>query len=284
SYLHRARHSVLFINFGNGFEFAEVDEDGDTEPTGIRNHVNVPMEKVLRDNSDHLFPEFNTHIPDAPLQEDPTRFSRFGRFKQVFENYYVDRQKNQCKLPAYVDLYYPNDHGGGAFDINPAPAGPPWSYKRFVQDNDAALGLTVELISKSPCWKDTVIFVVEDDTQNGFDHVDGHRSIFLAISPWVKHEFVSKTHYSLASIFKTVNLVLGLPPLNQFDAAATDLREMFTSTPDFATYTPPTIQYAVGATRGWITATASIDFSRPDADEVKLRRAIAKSEGIPRRK
>ena len=137
-----------------------------------------------------------------------------------------------CKLPQYVDLYYPNDHGGGARDIN--PDGPDWSFTRFVQDNDAALGLTVELLSNSPCWKDTVIFVVEDDTQNGADHVDGHRSIFLAISPWVKKQYVSKTHTSLASIFKTVDLILGLPPLNQYDAAATDLRDMFTGRPDFS--------------------------------------------------
>ena len=92
--------------------------------------------------------------------------------------------------------------------------------------SDGGFGLTVELLSNSPCWKDTVIFVVEDDTQNGADHVDGHRSIFLAISPWVKKEYVSKTHTSLASIFKTVNLILGLPPLNQYDAAATDLRDL----------------------------------------------------------
>ena len=113
-----------------------------------------------------------------------------------------------------------------------------------MQDNDAALGLTVELISNSPCWKDTVIFVVEDDTQNGADHVDGHRSIFLAISPWVKKQYVSKTHISLASVFKTVNLILGLPPLNQYDAAATDLRDLFTSRPDFSAYNFQPIQYA----------------------------------------
>jgi DNA-binding beta-propeller fold protein YncE len=211
-YMHLARNGKTFVNFGNGFEFAEVDEDFGTEPTGIREHVNVPMEKVVRDNSDHLFPNYNTHIPDSPLPEDPTRFNRFGRFKQIFEAHYVDRQKGVCKLPSYVDLYYPNDHGGGAHDIN--PNGPAWSYTRFVQDNDAALGLTVELISNSPCWKDTVIFVVEDDSQNGLDHVDGYRSIFMAISPWVKREHVTKSHVSLASIFKTVNLILGLPPLN----------------------------------------------------------------------
>src|SRR5262249_35247165 len=210
----------------------------------------------------------------------PTRFNRFGRFRQVFESHYVDRQNGICNLPSYVDLFYPNDHGGGAFDIN--PQGPPWSYRRFVQDNDSALGNTVELVSNSPCWKDTVIFVVEDDPQNGLDHVDGFRSIFLAISPWVKHEYVSKQHTSLSSIFKTVNLILGIPPLNQYDAAATDLRDMFTSTPDFRPYSLMPIMYARTASPEWIAATRTIDFHRPDADEVKLRAAILRSEGLPR--
>lgn len=281
-FLHLFRHGKPFVVFGNGFEFAQVDEDYGTEPTGIREHVNVPMEKVVRDNADHLYPEYNTHIPDSPLPEHPTRFNRFGRFKQVFEAHYVDREKGACKLPSYVDLFYPNDHGGGAYDIN--PAGPPWSYKRFVQDNDAALGLTVELISNSPCWKDTVIFVVEDDPQNGLDHVDGYRSIFLAISPWVKREYVSKQHTSLASVFKTINLILGLPPLNQYDAAATDLRDMFTSTPDFRPYTFTPIVWARQVSPEWLAASRSIDFSRPDADEVELRAAILRSEGLPRRR
>ena len=71
-YLHLARHGKSLINFGNGFEFAQVDEDFGTEPTGIREHVNVPMEKVVRENSDHMYPQYNTAIPDAPLSEDPT--------------------------------------------------------------------------------------------------------------------------------------------------------------------------------------------------------------------
>ncbi len=277
-YLHLARNGKSFVNFGNGFEFAQVDEDYGTEPTGIRQHVNVPMEKVVRDNSDHQYPEYNTAIPDAPLPEDPTRFNRYSRFQQVFESQYVHRKQKVCKLPAYVDLYYPNDHGGGANDIN--PNGASWSYTRFVQDNDTALGLTVELISHSPCWKDTVIFVAEDDTQNGFDHVDGSRSIFMAISPWIKHEYVSKNHLSLSSIFKTINLILGLPPLNQYDAAATDLRDMFTSTPDFTPYQFTPVTYAKGASAAWIAMTKKIDFRHPDADELKLRQAILKSEGL----
>jgi len=157
-----------------------------------------------------------------------------------------------------------------------------WSAKRFVQDNDAALGKTVELISKSPCWKGTVFFVVEDDPQNGPDHVDGCRSVFLAIGPWVKHENVMKQHISLASIFKTVDLILGLPPLNQYDAAATDLRELFTDKPDFTPYNLKNIQFATKVSLEWLALSRDIDFSRPDADEVKLRAAILKSEGLPR--
>jgi hypothetical protein len=280
-YLHLWRNGVPFVNFGNGYEFAIVDEDGGTEPTGIRQHVNVPMEKVLRDNSDHLFPEYNTSIPDAPQVSDPTRFNRFSRFKQVFESHYVDRATGTCSLPGYVDLYYPNDHGGGAFDIN--PGGPAWSYRRFVQDNDAALGMTVELISNSPCWKDTVIFVVEDDTQNGLDHVDGYRSIFLAVGPWVKRQYVTKTHLSLASIFKTVDLIFGIPPLNQYDAAASDLRDLFSNEPDFSPYRAAPILFAKTASPAWIAATKTLDFSRPDADEERLQKAILTSEGLPRR-
>jgi len=277
-YLHLLRNGKSFVNFGNGYEFAILDEDGATEPTGVREHVNVPMEKIVRDHSDHLFPEFNTHIPDAPLAEDPGRFSRFGRFRQVFEAEYVDRAAGECKLPSYVDLYYPNDHGGGANDIN--PGGAPWSFTRFVQDNDAALGLTVDLISHSPCWKDTVIFVVEDDTQNGLDHVDGFRSDFLAISPSVKHEHVSKVHSSLASIFKTVNLIFGLPPLNQGDASATDLRELFTDHPDFTPYDYIPFVEAAAPSATWTELASAIDFSVPDGDEVKLRAAVLRSTGV----
>jgi DNA-binding beta-propeller fold protein YncE len=279
-YAHLLRNGLDFVNFGNGYEFALVDEDGQTEPTGIREHANVPMEKIVRDRTDHLYPEFNTHIPDAPLPEEPDRFNRFGRFKQVFEAHYVDRAAGACKLPSYVDLYYPNDHGGGANDIH--PNGPTWDAQRYFQDNDAALGLTVDLISKSPCWKDTVIFVVEDDTQNGLDHVDGYRSLFLAISPWVKREHVAKGHLSLASIFKTVDLVFGIPPLNQYDAAATDLRELFTSHPDFAPYDFVKPTYVAIGKPSWKRLTRHIDFSKPDRDEVALRRAIQESEGLPR--
>src|SRR5262249_21775529 len=122
------------------------------------------------------------------------------------------------------------------------------------------------------------------DTQNGQDHVDGHLSIFLAISPWVKKQYLSKTHTSLASIFKTVNLILGLPPLNQYDAAATDLRDLFTSRPDFSPYNAQPVQFARLVNPLWLALTKNINFSRPDSDEVALQDAIMKSEGLPRQR
>jgi YVTN family beta-propeller protein len=276
---HLDRNGKSFLNFGEGFEFAIVDEDRLTEPTGIREHVNVPMLKVLRDNSDHLYPQFNTAIPDSPLPEDPDRFNRFGRFKQVFEDRFV--KDGACTMPSFVNIYYPNDHGGGANDINGA-AGPAWDFKRFVQDNDAALGMTIDLLSKSPCWRETVVFVTEDDTQSGLDHVDGYRSLFLAIGPWVKHQYVSHTHISLASIFKTVDLILGMPPLNQYDLAATDLRDLFSTQVDTSVYdfVPPNV---TAPKASWARLTRDVDFQDMDRDEVGLRAAIMRSEGLPRK-
>jgi hypothetical protein len=100
----------------------------------------------------------------------------------------------------------------------------------------------------------------------------------------VKRQYVSKTHLSLASIFKTVYLVLGLPPLNLHDAAATDLRDLFTGTPDFTPYDQQGITYARKANTQWARLTAGIDFAEPDAEEVNLRAAILKSEGIPHKR
>jgi hypothetical protein len=98
----------------------------------------------------------------------------------------------------------------------------------------------------------------------------------------VKREHVGKLHYSLSSIFKTVDLILGIPPLNQYDMAATDLREIFTSTPNYAPYSLSPITVAKNANKTWLAMTKGLNFSSPDADEVRLRMAILKSEGLPR--
>jgi hypothetical protein len=94
---------------------------------------------------------------------------------------------------------------------------------------------------------------------------------------------VVKTHISLASIFKTVDLIFGIGPLNQYDAAATDLRDMFTSEPDFTPYDFVQPVYVAKAKKSWKRLTRGIDFSAPDRDEEQLRRAIARSEGLPHR-
>src|SRR5262245_11982333 len=111
---------------------------------------------------------------------------------------------------------------------------------------------------------------------------DGYRSIFLAIGPWVKREHVAQQHIGLASIFKTRELILGVPPLNQYDAGATDLRDLFTSTPDFTSYEAVSIVFARRANPLWHRLTKNIDFKAPDADEVALRNAILRTEALPR--
>ena len=102
----------------------------------------------------------------------------------------------------------------------------------------------------------------------------------------MKREHVSKTHISLASIFKTVDRILGMAPLNQYDAAATDLRDIFTGRPDFTPYDFVHVDYVAAAKvqKSWKTMTRGIDFRRPDGDEERLRRAIQTSEGLPRKK
>jgi hypothetical protein len=132
-----------------------------------------------------------------------------------------------------------------------------------------------------------VVFVVEDDTQNGYDHVDGHRSIFLAIGPSLRPGYVLKTHASLSSIFKTVDLILGLPPLNLYDAAASDLLELWPDAPGgqgaesyvLAPVTPDTRHAG-----DWARTTSAIRFRQPDQAEVDLRGAIYESEGFSRKK
>src|SRR5207244_6043139 len=117
------------------------------------------------------------------------------------------------EFPNLTYLYLPCDHTSGTKEGLPTP-------KASVADNDLALGQVVEAVSKSRFWKDTVIFVVEDDPQNGFDHVDGHRTVALVISPYTKRKFVDHTCYNQPGMVKSIELVLGLPPRNQMDLAA----------------------------------------------------------------
>jgi hypothetical protein len=150
----------------------------------------------------------------------------------MFEREFIEKWgEGKESMPAVLTLIIPNDHGA-----NERPeAGYPFR-ESYMSDNDLAVGRVVEFLSHTPYWKNMLIVITEDDAQDGVDHVDAHRSILMAISPYIKRNHVSHTHTSFGSIFKTFWNILGLPYLNQYDAAANDLAEMFTEKPDFRPY------------------------------------------------
>src|SRR5260370_17453740 len=106
----------------------------------------------------------------------------------------------------------------------------------MVADNDLALGRIVEAVSKSKFWPETSIFVVEDDPQDGFDHVDAHRTVALVISPYTRRHFVDHTNYNQTGMVKTIELLLGLPPMNQLALPATSMLNCFQSEPTVPAY------------------------------------------------
>jgi YVTN family beta-propeller protein len=133
-------------------------------------------------------------------------------------------------LPDLIILWLPNDHTSGAKSGFPTPAA-------YVADNDLAFGQVVEAVSRSAFWKDTCIFAIEDDPQNGWDHVCGYRTTAYVASPYTKRGAVVSTQYNQTSLLRTMELILGLPPMNQMDATATPMFDCFTNTPDFTPFT-----------------------------------------------
>ncbi|MBI5092041.1 MAG: hypothetical protein HZB26_06300 [Candidatus Hydrogenedentes bacterium] len=214
---HFERGHVTFRNYGLGFEFWPGDEEQSYRYTGIKLPVNYPMPKVLFDNTSRKFATFNMAVPDQ---------FRIDQFEIEFKERWLSGKE---PLPQLITMMLPNDHGSGE---RPADGYPFWA--SYMSDNDLALGRLVEMISHSPFWKDTAIFVTEDDAQGFVDTVDAHRSVCMVISPYAKKNHISHTHSSIASIIKTMFLVLGLAPLNQYDGFASDLSDMFTEKPDNA--------------------------------------------------
>jgi YVTN family beta-propeller protein len=215
---HLHRHNVSFRNWGQGYDLAGDSDDISYVPSGIRLSTNAPTPNVLFDNTSRTYPMFNTAIPDQ---------YRFDQFKREFEERYI---RGHETLPQFLYIWLPNDHTD---DPHPKTG---YAYRAsYVADNDLALGKIMELFSHSPFWKDMAIFVTEDDAQDGVDHVDTHRSLLLVISPHARRG-ISHAHSSMVSILKTIDLIFGIPPLNQFDAATNDLSDMFTSHPDFTPY------------------------------------------------
>jgi len=162
----------------------------------------------LNDVSVHGFPKFDTSVPDV---------YRYEIWKRDFE-------KNG---PANLNMFWlSSDHTGGP------PSGP-----AQVADNDLATGRIIDKISHSPYWKDSAIFVVEDDSQAGVDHVDGHRAPIQIISPWARHGAVDSHYYTQITMIRTIEQILGIKPMNQKDTAATPMRRAFTPEPDLTPFT-----------------------------------------------
>ncbi len=132
-------------------------------------------------------------------------------------------------LPIFSTLRFPNDHTSGMRKGAYSPYA-------AAADNDLAVGRFIEHLSHSPIWKESAVFILEDDAQNGPDHVDAHRSPAYLISPYVKRNFVDHTMYSTSGMLRTIELILGLPPMSQYDAAAMPMFRCFTSVPDTTAY------------------------------------------------
>ena len=171
--------------------------------------------EALKGHFDPKFRGYDLSYPDV---------KRADRFLQELAEF----EKND-NLPNLVILRLPNDHTSGT-----RPGG--LTVSAMVADNDLALGKVVEGLSRSRFWPGLAIFVVEDDAQNGSDHVDAHRTVALAISPWIKKHSVDSTMYSTTSMIRTMGLILGFEPLSQFDAAARPMAASFATRADLAPY------------------------------------------------
>ncbi|MFY9559279.1 MAG: phosphoesterase [Terriglobales bacterium] len=165
-----------------------------------------PTKAALREHYDPLFPDFNTDYPDQ---------LRADEFLREFDEF-VKARGTAKELPQFTLLYLPDDHTGGTRPGKPTP-------QASVADNDLAVGRVVEAVSHSTYWDDTAIFIIEDDAQDGADHVDAHRSTAYVISkyaPRTERPFVDSHFYTTVSMVHTMEELLGLPPMNLFDAHA----------------------------------------------------------------
>jgi len=231
-----------------------VENGGDpaqlTAPGLVGNYGSVIPS--LNNIADHQSPPFDTSIPDI---------YRYEIWKQDFE-------KNG---PSNLNMMWlSSDHTGGTADP-----------EAQVADGDLAVGDIVDTISHSKYWKNSVIFVVEDDSQAGADHVDGHRAPVQVISPWAQHGKVVNTYYSQISMVRTIEQILGAQPLNEKVAAATPMFGAFTSKPDFTPFNAVANQ--VPLTEGVATApSCGVDtLGKTGAAATALKQAEAKKTAVP---
>jgi len=215
--------------------YGEFADDGKPNIPALENHVCT------------YFEGYNLAIRDTV---------RFYQWKRDFDSLLALNA-----VPQFNTVRFGNDHTEGQRTGRPTPFA-------HVADNDLAVGMFVEYLSQSPIWKECAVFIVEDDAQNGSDHVDAHRTTAYVAGPFVKRGFVDHTMYSTSSMLRTMELILGLPPMSQYDAAATPMWNSFTAKPDYKTFVslPANVDLNERNTRNTASARLSntFDFRKED--------------------
>ena len=178
-----------------------------------------------------LAPGLVGHVAPNYLSWGARDTENAAEFIREFEGYVAnyDHADQEKRLPNYVVLALPEDHTKGGTPGQP-------TIQAAVASNDLGLGMIVEAVSNSPYWPETAIFVIEDDAQNGSDHVDARRTIGFVISPYTRRKSVDSTFYTTSSMLRTMQLLLGLPPMSQFDASANPMYRSFTNVADNTPY------------------------------------------------
>jgi hypothetical protein len=191
----------------------------------------------------------------------------------IFIREFKDMERSGT-VPSFMVMALSEDHTTGT---RPGAFTP----KAAVASNDLGVGKIVEAISSSSLWKEFAIFIIEDDAQNGPDHVDAHRTVGLVVSPYTRNSGLDHTHYTTTSMLRTMELILGAEPMTQFDAAATPMYRAFHAKPDPTPYKALTPATDLQARNPQVIQPAllrDIDFSEPDqlslAQEIALNQAI----------
>jgi hypothetical protein len=230
----------------------------------------IPAIAELREHSDLKFASFNVEYPDQ---------LRVDEFLSEFDGFVKARGQGKDKeLPQLITMHLPNDHTGGTRPGRPTPSA-------NVADNDLAVGRIVEAVSHSPYWDDTAIFVLEDDAQDGADHVDAHRSLALVISKYAPgsdtHPFVEHDFHTTVSVMHTIETLLGLPPMNLNDGYSPVMANEFAGAGDQPPFTADTrnrdngMMYRLNSPSApGAKKSGQMDFSRPDAANARVLNAI----------
>lgn len=205
---------------------------------------NIP---VLKDHFCPYYTSWDQKIRDT---------TRVGQWKRDFDSLLAANA-----LPRLNTLRIINDHTEGLSKGKPTPFA-------HVADNDLAIGMFVEYLSKSPVWKESAVFILEDDAQDGPDHVDAHRSTAYVAGGFVKRHFVDHTMYSTSSMLRTIELILGIGPMSQYDAAATPMWRCFSAKPDMSVFTARPLQVDINeknaVENAWQRKSETFDFAKED--------------------